>query len=63
MKITTENCFLPHIFSLFNSALDSNLCVVSIPLLSPGISIALVHVSPSLRNKSGKTLLKIMIQV
>lgn len=64
MKRITENSFFPHLFSLFNSALDSSLCVVSIPLLSPSITISLVHVSPSLRNnEAGKTFLKIIIQL
>lgn len=64
MRKITENIFSTHFFSLFNSALDSSLHVVCIPLLSPGISISLVHVSCSLRNKEdGKTFLKIMIQL
>jgi len=64
MKGITENGFFPHLFGLFNNTLDSSLCVVSIPFLSPGISIFLVHVSPSPRNnEDGKTFLKIMIQL
>lgn len=64
MNGITKSNFFPHLFSLFNRALDSSLCVASTPLLSPGISISLVHVSPSLRNsEDGKTFLKIMIQL
>lgn len=63
MKRITENSFFPHLFILYNGALDSSLCVASIPfLVFP--SISLVHVSPSLRNnEDGKTFLKIMIQL